>query len=196
MKIYTINTPNGQIGEETTSSDAYVAILEFISTQDVDNCKKVEYIDELHKTYQINPNHFGVTGMIWCDYVDKDKTEETDKTKEETKPSVYLDKAHFCIYMTRIINIYTNENEAVDAVSNLFGGGAVDFFDVFTGLSLAATLLEEMVGDTTGAIRYFMDECDCDFDRFCIGIDEDFEVKNSGDLYDYIVKYCRMEEEE
>ena len=193
MKIYTINTPNGQIGEETTSSDAYVAILDYISAQDIDNCKIVDYIDELHKTYQINPSHFGVTGVIWCDYVERDKTEET---KEEIKSPVYLDKAHFCIYMTRIINIYTNENEAVDAVSNLFGGGAVDFFDVFTGLSLAATLLEEMVGDTTGAIRYFMDECNCDFDRFCVGIDEDFEVKNSSDLYDYIVKYCRMEEEE
>ena len=193
MKIYTINTPNGQIGEETTSSDAYVAILDYISAEDIDNCKKVDYIDELHKTYQINPSHFGVTGVVWCDYVEADKTEET---KEETKSPVYLDKAHFCIYMTRIINIYSNENEAVDAVTNLFGGGAVDFFDVFTGLSLAATLLEEMVGDATGAIRYFMDECGCDFDRFCIGIDEDFEVKNSSDLYDYIAKYCRTEEEE
>lgn len=193
MKIYTINMPNGQIGEEITCSDAYVAILDYISTQDVDNCKKVEYIDELHKTYQINPNHFGVTGMIWCDYVDTDKT---DETKEEIKSPVYLDKAHFSIYMTRIINIYTNENEAIDAVTNLFGGSAIDFFDVFTGLSLAATLLEKMVGDATGAIRYFMNECDCNFDRFCVDIDEDFEVKNSGDLYDYIVKYCRMEEEE
>lgn len=193
MKTYIINMPNGQIGEETTSSDAYVAILEFISTLVVDSCKIVEYIDELHKTYQINPSHFGITGVIWCDYVEKDKTEEI---KEEPKPFVYLDKAHFSIYMTRIINIYNNENEAVDAVANLFGGGAVDFFDCFTGLSLAATLLEEMVGDTTGAIRYFMDECGCDFDRFCAGIDEDFEVKNCSDLYDYIVKYCRMEEEE
>ena len=193
MKTYIINMPNGQIGEETTSSDAYVAILDYISAQDIDNCKIVEYIDELHKTYQINPSHFGVTGVVWCDYVEADKTEET---KEETKSPVYLDKAHFCIYMTRIINIYSNENEAVDAVTNLFGGGAVDFFDVFTGLSLAATLLEEMVGDATGAIRYFMDECGCDFDSFCIGIDEDFEVKNCSDLYDYIAKYCRTEEEE
>ena len=193
MKIYTINTPNGQIGEETISPDAYVAILEFISTLVVDSCKMVEYIDELHKTYQINPSHFGVTGVIWCDYVEKDKIEET---KEETKSPVYLDKAHFCIYMARIINIYTNENEAVDAVTNLFGGGAVDFFDGFTGLSFAATLLEEMVGDTTGAIRYFMDECDCNFDKFYIGIDEDFNVKNCSDFYDYIVKYCRTEAEE
>lgn len=192
MKIYTINTPNGQIGEEIDYSDAYVAILNFISAQDIDNCKKVDYIDELHETCQINPNHFGVTGVVWCDYVEEDKTEET---KKEIKSPVYLNKVHFCIYMTQIINTYNNENEAINAVANLFGG-AVDFFDVFTGLSLAATLLEEMVGDTTGAIRYFIDECDCNFDKFYIGIDEDFEVKNCSDLYDYIVKYCRMEEEE
>lgn len=196
MKIYTINTPSGQIGEEITDSDAYVAILDFISTQNIDNCKKIEQIDELHKTHCINPEHFGVTGVVWCDYVEMDEVDETNETKEETKLPAYLDKAHFSIYMAQIINIFNEENEATNAVTNLFGSGAVDFFDSFTGLSLAAILLEEMVGDTTGAIRYFMDECNCDFDRFCIGIDEDFEVKNNGDFYDYIVKYCRTEEEE
>jgi hypothetical protein len=193
MKIYTINTPNGQIGEETTSSDAYVAILEFISTLVVDSCKMVEYIDELHETYQINPDHFGVTGVVWCDYVEMDKTDETNK---EAKSSAYLDKAHFCTHLEKIINICKNENKAINAVVNLFGDEAEYFFDAFTGLSLAADLLEEMVGDISGAIRYLIDECECDFDRFYQGIDEDFEIKSCSDFYDYIVKYCRTEVEE
>lgn len=184
-----------------TPGEAYLAMIEWVRKNWGENdsvLKAVEYIRGISEGYDAyNPykkgDWFGIAGVITCEKVEADKTNETN---EKTKSSAYLNKTRFCTYMMRILNIYNNKNEAIDAVTNLFGSGAVDFFDGFTGLSVAADLLEEMVGDITGAIRYFMDECDCDFDRFCIGIDEDFEVKNCSDLYDYIAKYCRTEEEE